>query len=348
MSELMVVEGQYFKDILDQPRALEETLRSLVISEKLQSIGHDLSTGKFRQVVLTGMGSSLHALHTLRLRLIASGITALMIETSELVHYESGLFGPQTLIVAVSQSGESVEMLRLVAADRKKSILIAITNTENSALAKGADVAVLTRAGKESSVSCKTYVATLAALRLLGDVLTGYDFEKTRRELTGVPLLLFAYLSQWKEHVRQIRKITEGIRQMFLVGRGASLAAAATGALIIKESDHFPAEGMSSAAFRHGPFEMLGPGTFVVVFEGDETTLHLNIRLLEDIRAGAGRAALIGTGATESAFLLAPCSEVTRPILEILPVQMLTLALAAHVGREAGKFEFATKITAVE
>jgi glutamine---fructose-6-phosphate transaminase (isomerizing) len=61
-----------------------------------------------------------------------------------------------------------------------------------------------------------------------------------------------------------------GIRHLFLVGRGSSLAAVGTGALMVKESDHFHAEGMSSAAFRHGPFEMLSPETFVFVFSANK------------------------------------------------------------------------------
>ena len=75
---------------------------------------------------------------------------------------------------------------------------------------------------------------------------------------------------------------------------GDSLAAVGTGALIVKESDHFHAEGMSSAAFRHGPFEMLSEDTFVVIFSGDEKTRDLNRRLLADIQQDGGRAEFIG------------------------------------------------------
>jgi len=118
--------------------------------------------------------------------------------------------------------------------------------------------------------------------------------------------------------------------------------------LIIKESDHFHAEGMSSAAFRHGPVEMLGNETFVLVFEGENRTSDLNHRLLKDIHERDGRAELVSGN---SAFL--PCKLPAAPksiqsILEILPVQMITLALAAQMGREPGRFEFTSKITTQE
>jgi len=75
-----------------------------------------------------------------------------------------------------------------------------------------------------------------------------------------------------------------GVRHLFLVGRGLSLAAVGTGALIVNEADHFHAEGMSSAAFRHGAFAMVDEETFVVVFAGDGKTQSLNGKLLEDVR----------------------------------------------------------------
>jgi len=121
-----------------------------------------------------------------------------------------------------------------------------------------------------------------------------------------------------------------------------------TGALIVKESDHFHAEGMSSAAFRHGPFEMLSDETFVLVFSGENKTRDLNQRLFEDIREQEGRAELVCEGATPQPFALPNAPRSIHAILEILPVQMITLALAAQAGREPGRFELATKVTTKE
>ena len=140
----------------------------------------------------------------------------------------------------------------------------------------------------------------------------------------------------------------KGTRHLFLVGRGSSLAAVGTGALIVKESDHFHAEGMSSAAFRHGPFEMLSDETFVLVFAGEHKTRELNQRLFEDVRGEQGRAELVGEGAAFPSCALPSAPQSIHPILEILPVQMVILALAAQVGREPGRFELASKVTTKE
>jgi len=347
-SELNVIDGEYLQDLLDQPRALEDTLAALDTSEQLLDLAQRLQQGRFQRVVLTGMGSSFHALHPLNLQLIGHGFTAIMVETSELIHYKARFFGPKTLIVAVSQSGQSAEMVRLAEVNRKRSAVIAVTNTPTSPLVEQATAALFTRAGGEFSVSCKTYVTALIVLKWLGDILCQRDPKQSRRELKNAAPAFAAYLANWNEYVVSLTAKLERIRHLFLVGRGASLAAVGTGALIVKESDHFHAEGMSSAAFRHGPLEMLSEETFVVVFSGDDKTLDLNLRLLADIQQGGGRAELVGETSALECFRLPEHESSSRPILEILPIQMITLALAALAGREPGKFELATKVTTTE
>jgi len=310
-----------------------------------------LNQGRFRRVVLTGMGSSFHALYPLTLQLISRGFTAFMVETSELVHYKHRLLDSRTLIVAVSQSGQSAEMVRmvrLIQTSRQRSPVIAVTNTPGSPLARHSTAAVLTDAGKEFSVSCKTYVSSLMALNWLGDVLCEGDLRRSLQRLKHAGPAAAAYLVHWKDYVQQLAEVLKSTRNLFLVGRGSSLATVGAGALIIKESAHFHAEGMSSAAFRHGPVEMLGSETFVLIFAGDAKTRNLNQRLLDDIRQKRGRTELVSK---KTSF---PCCHLTEhgpcilQILEMLPVQMITLALALQAGREPGRFTLASKVTTTE
>jgi glucosamine--fructose-6-phosphate aminotransferase (isomerizing) len=347
-ADLGVIEGEYLQDLLDQPRALEDTLESLDGSKQLSNLAQRLSRGSFQRVVLTGMGSSFHALHPLNLQLISHGFTAIMVETSELIHYKARFFDPKTLIIAVSQSGQSAEMVRLAEVNRKRSAVIAVTNTPESPLMQHATAALITQAGPEFSVSCKTYVTALMVLKWLGDILCERDVRQSRRELKSAAPAVAAYLADWRAYVRNMAELLNCFRHIFLVGRGASLAAVGTGALIVKESDHSHAEGMSSAAFRHGPFEMLSEDTFVVVFSGDHKTRDLNHRLLADIQQGGGHAEPVGETSSLDCFRLRDHGSSIRPILEILPIQMITLSLAVLVGREPGKFELATKVTTTE
>jgi len=179
-------------------------------------------------------------------------------------------------------------------------------------------------------------------------VLTESDLRRTRREFANSVPIVRTYLQDWKEHVRGAAKLLSGTRHMFLVGRGTSLAAVGAGALVIKESDHFHAEGMSTAAFRHGPFEMLGNEIFVLVFAGDRRARKLNLKLWQDIRERNGRTELLGEDSGFAPFRLPPAHASIQPLLEILPVQMITLALAFQAGREPGRFAFVTKVTTIE
>ncbi len=346
-ADLRVAESPYLQDLLGQPRALADTLAALDRTERLQQLAARLRCREFQQVVLTGMGSSFHALHPLNLQLVEAGFTALMVETSELIHYQTRLLDPKTLIIAVSQSGQSAEIVRLLEISQKFE-MIAVTNTAESPLAANATAVLLTKAGSEFSVSCKTYVTALMALQWLADILCERDLSESRRELSRAEIEAVSYLSGWQDHAQLLTERLGRVRNLCLVGRGASLAGVGTGALILKESAHFPAEGMSSAAFRHGPFEMLNEDMCVLIFSGDDRTRDLNRRLLTDIQERGGRAELIGESASFACFRLAQSGNRTRAILEILPVQMITLALAALAGREPGKFELASKITTTE
>ncbi len=341
--EANVIEGAYVRDILEQPDALRRTLAGLEITPLLQRI----AAGQYRRIVLTGMGSSLFALYPLYLHLIANGHPALWAETAELIHYLEPVLDESTLVIAVSQSGESAEVVRLTALLSGRCRMIGVCNNPNSRLAKCADAVVPLQAGAESAVSCKTYVSTLLALRWLGAVLTAEPLAPICQLLAESTPAVRRYLADWRQHVADIGSVLEPIRQIFITGRGPSLATAQTGGLILKESTRSAAEGMSSAAFRHGPFELLSRQTLVVVMAGDSRSEALNRKLATDVRQAGGTAALVAKD-TSAPWKIPDVPDAVKPIVEILPVQMLSLALAARSGTEAGKFALATKITDIE
>jgi glucosamine--fructose-6-phosphate aminotransferase (isomerizing) len=337
----------YVNDILHQPDALRDTLTVFEGQrfEEIHQLAQRLSANTLERVMLTGMGSSFHALHPLHLSLIENGILSEMMETSELIHFAPKLLSPGTLVVAVSQSGRSIEILQLLDILPKEIPLIGITNTPESPLAKKTQAVLLTQAGSEHTVSCKTYVTALAALAVLSDLLTGRQPHETTAALGEAVKAMGQYLSHWKAHVDSAIRQMEDVRHLILAGRGTSLATVATGGLIIKESAHFPAEGMSCAAFRHGPFEMVSPAMFVLVFVGLGPTRQLNLNLVADIRKAGGRADLIAMEAGDNLFHLPSVPEVCLPLVEILPVQMISIALAVLNGHTPGKFERGSKVT---
>jgi len=332
-----VIEGPYVRDLLDQPAALQRTWENMKETVELSRVAQQVRDGSYRRIVLTGMGSSQHALYPLHLQLIQSGQPSYLVETAELIHYQHELLATGTIVIAISQSGHTAEIVTLLDMARGRVPLIGITNTPGSPLANAADVLLAMYAGPEATVSCKTYVTSLMLLEWLGAHLTGTDPGSVRDHLSGASPAVARYLESWREHVAEAQTELEGVHRIFVTGRGASLAAAQTGGLILKESVRFAAEGMSCPAFRHGPFEVLRDDVMVVVMEGDVRTAALNRRLAGDVRRAGGRAKLVDVSDAS-----------LRSILEILPVQMMTLALGSLGGREAGKFALNTKVTTVE
>lgn len=349
MSDSTPTSGSYPENILEQPGAVRATVAGLPLLDGLSSFGQALTSGQFRHVVLTGMGASYAALHPLTLQLQAQGIPSQRIETSELLYHSARLLGPQTLLVAASQSGASAEILRLLERTRQDHITtIAVTNTPDSPLSRSSDALVLTRAGAEYSVSSKTYVATLTALNLLGDALCGRNLAPARAQLGHAADAMENYLSHTEEFVAILVQALGPIQHLVLVGRGASLAAVGAGALIIQEAAKFPCLGMSSAAFRHGPMELISPDLFVLVLNGTLPTQQLNARLAADIRALGANSALVEESLGINVFALPPVAPVTLPLLEILVPEMLSLALARLRNHVPGEFGIGSKVTVTE
>src|SRR5581483_8071284 len=192
MSDKTVIQGQYFRDLLAQPQALRDTLAGLQLTPKLQELAVGLDREKYQRIVLTGMGGSFHALHPLNL-----------------------LLTEETLLIAVSQSGRSAETLRLLETPEGRGPIIGITNTEGSPLATRATAAVVTRAGNEFSVSCKTWVTAVAAMAWIGEVLCEGKPERITAELAAAADAMQQYLNNWERHVGALIPELEGIRDLF-------------------------------------------------------------------------------------------------------------------------------------
>lgn len=341
------IEGAYARDLLQQPDALRRA-NLVALPDGLQKIAEAISNNPHAHVVLTGMGSSFHALHSIAMRLSEGGIPVAMLETSELIYYWQHLLGQNTVVVAVSQSGRSAEIIRLAEIDAGRSTLVAVTNDPSSPLASAAHSLILMNAGSESTVSCKTYLCTLLLLDRVAETLSGGNLANVPSRSEQVIDAVESYLAGWRDHVEEAQVRLRDVHHIVFAGRGPSLAAANTGALIIKESARFPAEGMSAAAFRHGPLEMINARMLLVMLQGDARSSALNERLVQDVNQLGGRALLVSTREASGLLCLPQAHPRLQSIVEILPAQMISLALAARERREAGAFALASKITATE
>lgn len=339
----------YLKDILAQPESLRATHAALEREFDVRQQADQLRAGKYRRIVLTGMGSSHNVFYPTYYRFLQHSLPVTLIETSELLHYAPELIKADSLVIAASQSGQSAETVHLLdLAGKTGTDVIGVTNTPGSALDQRPAARLLTQAGEEATVSCKTYVAALQALNWLQEGLLRNDLEQVKRESALAADLVGKYLADWENKVVMLMDKLHGVNNFYFTGRGPSLAAAFTGGLTTKESTHHTAEGMSAAALRHGPLEMMTASCFVMVFSGDPRTVDLNRALADRLVSAGAKVGWVGEDAGEPVYRLPGLSEFNRPILEILPVQMLTLAIAEMHDHIAGKFERSGKVTTIE
>ncbi len=346
-----MISNPYLQDILSEPESLRAALRAFS-PEPLAGLTERLRKGEFANIVLTGMGASYCAAYPAWLRLTASGIPVSWVETSELLHYSPGLVTARSLLIAISQSGYSAEIQSLVAegSATRPAALLGVTNDLDSPLARRADLALPIHAGTESTVSTRTYLNTLSTLLLTAALFCGDALETVRASLLSAADGAEAFLLGWKKHVEDL-KVRVGLPEtMFILGRGASMAAVMNGSLVLKEAAKVAYEGMSTPYFRHGPLELAGPDLFIWMFAGSEKTRRLNRDLATEVKGYGGRVLWVDSQADPEleSLVIPKVDEIARPLVEILPLQLYSLAAAELKGIEAGAFRHIGKVTLKE
>jgi len=341
---------RYLKEIFEQPEAIARSI-NLYNPDLLETIVDSVNNNDFGRVILTGMGSSFYACipmsYTLGNKL---EVPVFIWDASELLHFAQSQVKEDTLLICVSQSGESAELVRLIENKVNPSYSIGITNGTNNTLSLWSDVKLSTQAGPEEAVSTKTYTTTLAIMHLLAQQLTRSNIEKAKSEIIEISKYVEEFLSKTEDHIKRFHNFFGSIQNLAFIGRGYSMASVNTGALITKESSKVFAEGLSSGSFRHGPIELVRSGFNCVIFTGNDKASHLNISLAREIAEKGGKCLLVTPLDVEdekniSVLRIPAVSSDVLPILEILPIQLLTIPLAQANGFTPATFDYASKIT---
>lgn len=328
----------YLDDIRRQPQTLSRMLDAGLDGDVRTLLG---GVERFSRVVLTGMGASLFALYPTYRRLAAAGLDVSLHETAELLGIADGVLGDDCLLWVVSQSGASGEVVALLEAlpRRPGIVVLATTNDTSSPLAEAAQVLLEIHSGVEGTVGTGSYLNSLAALALACGHVLGDDPSP---DLAPAPAALARYLADWEDHVEEFDRLLPDVATLVL-GRGSSLAAAWTGALISKEAAGRAVEAMSVPQFRHGPLEMAGPQLAAVLLAGAADDHALNRRMHDDlVRFGATS---LWLGPDSPAPRMPDVEGVALPLGEILPLQLMSVLLARRAGRVPGEFRQIGKVT---
>jgi glucosamine--fructose-6-phosphate aminotransferase (isomerizing) len=240
----------------------------------------------------------------------------------------------RTLVIGVSQSGQSPDVCAVVAAAREQAQpTVAITNDPTSPLARAASTTIELGAGAERSVAAtKTYTASLAAVAALAAELAGDG--ALRGELAGVAQAMSAQLERG---IGSAGELLAGVDRCAVTGRGPNYATAFEAALKIKELTGLVAEPCSPADLMHGPVAVLGPAAPLIAVAADGPALASVSEAVQAARARAAPCLAItdAPGAfaqAEELVALVPVPEWLSPLVAIIPAQLL----AARVARARG------------
>jgi glucosamine--fructose-6-phosphate aminotransferase (isomerizing) len=340
---------RFLEEILSQPRILRSILGRILMDETLILSLKD-AVDKKDMILMTGMGSSQYAFYPACIHMNENGYPSFVFEASELLHYYSELLSPSVLLWISSQSGETIEVKKILDGAGDRSFTIGVTNAVDGHVAKNCDLPIFLDAGREEGPSSKTYTSTLL-INLISAmaVTTGID-KKIVDEFNEAVDAIDNFLERWDAEIERMIEFLGEVNSIFVLGRGPSVASVMTGSLILKEVAKVHAEGMSSGQFRHGPLELASPGFAALVFASNGRTKALNMRLAQEIAEFGGKVVVFGEAEDlkQKGILtlnLPAQKELYAPLTEIVPVQLFSRRLAIEKGLRPGKFERAGKVT---
>lgn len=301
-------------------------------------------------VVFTGMGSSLFAAYPAQAYLTEQGVRALVWETGELAQHHLKILRADTLLVVVSQSGQTAEVLRLLKSLPAKALVLAVTNVEASPLAKCADLLLPMMAGEQIAVSTKSYTNTVAVLMYLAFAIAGKAPGPLTQEVMRAVEAQESILERREVLMPPIVEFFNHPQYVSLMSRGADLATAYQGALMLKDVARLAAEPISAAQFHHGPLEIINPNHRYLLFARQGKTGKLLLKLADEIRRSSGRVLLF----TDMPFddpmnvrlvRLEPLRLGLGTLVDNVYIQLLAHDAAVRAKLQPGKFGIAENVT---
>ena len=356
------------KEIMEQPESVLDTIRGRTRFEPPAVVLDDIGITPaqiraLRRVVLIGMGTSLHAAMIGRLYMERiAGIPAEFDNASEF-RYRAPLVDGETLVVAVAQSGETVDTLAAMEeAKRRGSPLITICNVVGSQATRVADGVVYTRCGLEIGVaSTKTLLGAITALYLLAcylgqerGTIDAAAMSERLNDLARMPQLVGEALKV-DEKCEQLAHEFATSRDFLFLGRSGNYPVALEGSLKLKEISYIHAEGYPAGEMKHGPIALIDQEMPVVVIAPRDAVYEKTLANIEEVRARDGRVIAIGTqGDTaladraDHAILVPAAPELLQPLVTLIPLQFLAYHIAVRRGCDVDQPRNLAKTVTVE
>ncbi len=356
------------KEIHDQPRALADTFRGRISLKngEVSLEGIHLTRSQVRRIKrihLVACGTAWHACLVGKFMLEEiAGIPAEVDYGSEF-RYRSPLMDPQSILLMVSQSGETADTLAATDIARaKRAKILAICNVIDSSIARKSHGVLYTHAGPEISVaSTKAFSTQLTALYLLAVALGRLngklkqaDARKLLRDLMHLPSWIEDAL-KLEDEVKELARELMHSQDFLYLGRGINYPIALEGALKLKEISYIHAEGYPAGEMKHGPIALIDEKLPVVVLAPRDRYFEKTIGNLKEVESRGGKVIVLSddvkTSKEVSAFhllTLPKASHYLTPIVMTIPLQLLAYYIAVHRGTDVDQPRNLAKSVTVE
>jgi glucosamine--fructose-6-phosphate aminotransferase (isomerizing) len=353
------------KEIHEQPRAVADTLVGRIDLEGDDVIldGVNLDVKKLKRIVFIACGTSFHASLVGEYLIESLARIPVEVDVASEFRYRDPIVGPGDLIVAVSQSGETLDTMEAVReCKRKGATVLAISNVIESSIPRLADHAFYTHAGPEIGVaSTKAFTTQLVSMVLLALYLgrrTGALSKERARALLDELVHLPVKMQEVVDHAPQLQVMARryGAAKGFLfLGRGAQFPIALEGALKLKEISYIHAEGYAAGEMKHGPIALIDEHLPVVILVPQSPSYEKTVSNLAEVRARSGKVLAIASrgdndigGAADDVVLIPQTALELQPILTVLPLQLLSYYVADFKGTDIDQPRNLAKSVTVE
>jgi len=332
-----VSESVLLSEIAEQPAVLERLLREA--EPEIEAIAAAVRARSIQHVVMAARGSSDNAARYAQYLFGAHNrLTVALATPSLFTRYRTPPVMAESLVVGISQSGQSPDLIAVVEEGRRQGCpTLAITNVAGSPLTAAADHTILLRAGQERSIAAtKTYTAQLVALAMFSTALS--QDGARRRELEQVPAFVAAAHGVDREAMLAAAATLKDAGHGVVLGRGFNFATAFEAALKAKELAYIAVEPYSSADFQHGPIALIDTGFAAIVINAAGAVSGEVEELLRTVAERGARPVVISNLPSSLALAAAPVPlpadmpEWLSPIAAIVPAQLL----AFHLSRLRG------------
>ncbi len=357
------------KEIHEQPLAVAETLlgrddgTGRIVLDELRIDASELA--RVDKVFILAAGTSLHAGMAGKIAIEHWAGIPVEVEVASEFRYRDPIVTDRTLVIAISQSGETIDTIAAAEHARAQGApVIAISNVVGSTLARAADGVLYTRAGPEIAVaSTKAFTTQIVACLILAlylaqrkDRAFASEVSDVLARLSELPGLIHRVVED-DAAIRVAAERFQGVGYTMFIGRHASLPIAYEGALKLKEVSYLHAEAFPAGEMKHGPIALIEPGSLVVAIAHDGHVFSKMVSNIQEVRARGASVLAIGTESSRAALELhadmvitvpdAP-HELATPVLTVLPLQLYAYHVALLRGADVDQPRNLAKTVTVE